>query len=181
MAAAERCQRRARFVGTGQAGILIAGHGVALDAVRVDYAAGAVEAAVVQAAAGLGPSDLVLIEGQGSLCHPASTATLPLIRGSLPTDLVLVHRAGQQTLDRVPTIPLPSLKELIAVTEAVAALARPTGSERLPQVRAIALNTARLDEGEAVRAVEHLKQTLQLPCTDPVRWGGEPILDAIPS
>ena len=181
MAAAERCQRRARFVGTGQAGILIAGHGVALDAVRVDYAAGAVEAAVVQAAAGLGPSDLVLIEGQGSLCHPASTATLPLIRGSQPTDLVLVHRAGQQTLDRVPTIPLPSLKELIAVTEAVAALARPTGSERPPQVRAIALNTARLNEGEAVRAVEHLKQTLQLPCTDPVRWGGEPILDAIPS
>merc|ERR1712216_1049870 len=100
--AAQRSGFPVRFVGTGQAGILIAGHGVALDAVRVDYAAGAVEAAVVQAADGLGPSDLVLIEGQGSLCHPASTATLPLIRGSQATDLVQAHRAGQQNLNRVP-------------------------------------------------------------------------------
>lgn len=181
VSAAARCQRRARFVGTGQAGILIAGHGVALDAVRVDYAAGAVEAAVVEAAVGLGASDLVLIEGQGSLCHPASTATLPLIRGSQPTDFVLVHRAGQQTLDRVQAIPLPSLQELIAVTEAVAALARPSGSGSPPRVRAIALNTARLDEGEALKAVSGLEQSLQLPCNDPVRWGGESILDAIPS
>ena len=43
----QRQGRDVRFVGTGQAGILISGHGVALDAVRVDYAAGAVEAAVL--------------------------------------------------------------------------------------------------------------------------------------
>ena len=67
-----------RFVGTGQAGILISGTGVPLDAVRVDYAAGAVEAAVLQAAEGLSPEGLVVVEGQGSLCHPGSTATLPL-------------------------------------------------------------------------------------------------------
>ena len=82
-----------RFVGTGQAGILISGTGVPLDAVRVDYAAGAVEAAVLQAAEGLSPEGLVVVEGQGSLCHPGSTATLPLMRGSQPTDLLLVHRA----------------------------------------------------------------------------------------
>ncbi len=39
--------------------------------------------------------DVLWIEGQGSLLHPGSTATLPLIRGSQPTGLMLVHRAGQ--------------------------------------------------------------------------------------
>ncbi|MGB1775502.1 MAG: DUF1611 domain-containing protein [Synechococcus sp.] len=181
LAAAERGRRRARFVGTGQAGILIAGEGVALDAVRVDYAAGAVEAAVLRAGAGLAASDLVLIEGQGSLCHPASTATLPLMRGSQPTDLLLVHRAEQQSLDRVPEIPLPPLDELIAVTEALAALARPQGSGPAPGVRGVALNTARLCETEAQAAVQDLEQRLQLPCSDPVRWGGDDLLKAIPS
>ena len=77
-AAARRRGLDARFVGTGQAGILISGSGVALDAVRVDYAAGAVEGAVLAAAAAAGPDTLVLVEGQGSLCHPGSSATLPL-------------------------------------------------------------------------------------------------------
>ena len=159
------------LVGTGQAGILIAGQGVALDAVRVDYAAGAVEAAVLRAGAGLSADDLVLVEGQGSFCHPASTATLPLIRGTQPTDLILVHRAGQQTLDRVPSIPLPPLDQLIAVTEAIAAMARPAGVGSAPMVRGIALNTARLSEDQARDAIRTTETELQLPCADPVRWG----------
>ena len=179
LAAAARRQRRAHFVGTGQAGILIAGQGVALDAVRVDYAAGAVEAAVLRAGAGLSADDLVLVEGQGSFCHPASTATLPLIRGTQPTDLILVHRAGQQTLDRVASIPLPPLDQLIAVTEAIAAMARPAGVGLPPTVRGIAMNTARLSEGQARDAIRTMETELELPCTDPVRWGGEPLLDAL--
>ena len=122
LAAAGRRGLDARFVGTGQAGILISGRGVALDAVRVDYAAGAVEAAVLQAAEGAGPEALVLVEGQGSLCHPGSTATLPLLRGSQPTDLLLVHRAGQTTIRNQPQIPLPPIPQLIAALEAMATL-----------------------------------------------------------
>ena len=76
LAAAEHCSHPVRFIGTGQAGILISGDGVALDAVRVDYAAGAVEAAVMRAGEGLPDHGLILVEGQGSLCHPGSTATL---------------------------------------------------------------------------------------------------------
>ncbi|MDA1205405.1 MAG: DUF1611 domain-containing protein, partial [Cyanobacteria bacterium] len=144
----------ARFVGTGQAGILIAGTGVALDAVRVDYAAGAVEGAVLQAAAGAGPAALVLVEGQGSLCHPGSSATLPLLRGSQPTDLLLVHRAGQSLVRTRPgaaPVAIPPLLELIATVEALAALGRPDGLR--PRVRAVALNTARLASAEADAAL----------------------------
>ena len=170
----------ARFVGTGQAGILISGQGVALDAVRVDYASGAVEAAVLTAATGAGPESLVLVEGQGSLCHPASTATLPLLRGSQPTDLLLVHRAAQSHVRTRPgaaPVAIPPLPELIVALEALAALGRPDGLR--PRVVAVALNTARLALAEAEVAVAATAKATGLPCVDPVRQGAAPLLEAL--
>ncbi len=180
LAAAHRRGLDARFVGTGQAGILISGQGVALDAVRVDYAGGAVEAAVLQAAEGAGPETLLLVEGQGSLAHPGSTATLPLLRGSQPTDLLLVHRAGQlQVRTRPGAVPVavPPLPELIAANEALAALGRPDGLR--PRVRAIALNTALLEPEAAQQEASRLADLTGLPCLDPVRQGAEGLLEAL--
>ena len=167
------------FVGTGQAGILISGTGVPLDAVRVDYAAGAVEAAVTAAASTLPDTGLVLVEGQGSLCHPGSTATLPLLRGSQPTALLMVHRAQQTRIERVPQIPLPPLQELIALCESLAAIGRPVGGEPPPKVRALALNTARLDESEATVLSQQLSDQLGLVCRDPIRHGADDLLEAL--
>ena len=178
-AAARRRGVDARFVGTGQAGILISGGGVALDAVRVDYAAGAVELAVLEAARGATPHTLLLVEGQGSLCHPGSTATLPLLRGAQPTHLVLVHRAGQTTIRNAPHIPLPPLPELIGAVESLAALARPISSTPPPKVGAIVLNTAHLPKEEVPEALEGVRGLTGLPCHDPVRQGGEGLLDAL--
>jgi uncharacterized NAD-dependent epimerase/dehydratase family protein len=179
-AAARRRGLDGRFVGTGQAGILISGSGVALDAVRVDYAAGAVEAAVLAAAADAGPDTLVLVEGQGSLCHPGSSATLPLIRGSQPTGLLLVHRAGQRTIQRLESVPLPALGQVIDAVEALAALGRPAQpSLPPPRVEAIALNTAHLDGPAAAAALAATAAETGLPCADPVRQGGEILLDAL--
>jgi uncharacterized NAD-dependent epimerase/dehydratase family protein len=177
VAVAEALGIEARFVGTGQAGILISGQGVALDAVRVDYAAGAVEAAVLQASEGLGPEGLVLVEGQGSLAHPGSTATLPLIRGSQPTALLLVHRAGQRHIKGLPELPIPPLPELIAAVEALAALGRPDGL--LPRVKAVALNTAHLDGEAAAQAIGTVAEATGLPCADAVRGGARQLLAAL--
>ncbi|MFM7265562.1 MAG: DUF1611 domain-containing protein, partial [Cyanobium sp.] len=176
-AAAEAAGLEASFVATGQAGILIAGGGVALDAVRVDYAAGAVEQAVLDAAP-QGPDGLVLVEGQGSFCHPGSTATLPLLRGSQPTDLLLVHRAGQTAIRHHPHIPLPPLPALIGTIEAVAALGRPQGLAAA-RVRAIALNTGHLQAGAAMEAMAATAAETGLPCFDPVRDGAEPLWAAL--
>jgi uncharacterized NAD-dependent epimerase/dehydratase family protein len=179
-AAAQRRGIDARFVGTGQAGILISGQGVALDAVRVDYAGGAVEAAVLAAAEGVGSEALVLVEGQGSLAHPGSTATLPLMRGSQPTDLLLVHRAGQthvRTRPDAAPVAIPPLPELIAACEALAALGRPDGLR--PRVRAIALNTALLDAEGAAEQAHRLASETGLPVLDPVRAGADGLLDAV--
>jgi uncharacterized NAD-dependent epimerase/dehydratase family protein len=176
-AAAEHLGLASRFVGTGQAGILISGRGVALDAVRVDYAAGAVEAAVLQAAEGLGPSGLVLVEGQGSLAHPGSTATLPLLRGSQPTELLLVHRAGQRHIKGLPELPIPPLAELIAAVEALAALGRPDGQR--PRVKAVAVNTGHLDAEAAAQAIAAVADATGLPCADAVRGGAKQLLAAL--
>ena len=134
---------------------------------------------MLAAGSALPPDGIVLVEGQGSLCHPASTATLPLIRGTQPTDLVLVHRADQSCIERLPQIPLPPLRELVERTEALAGLARPHGSVASPRVRAVALNTARLSEADARAAIRETEIQLGLPCTDPVRWGAEQLLEAV--
>jgi uncharacterized NAD-dependent epimerase/dehydratase family protein len=178
--AARRRGLDARFVGTGQAGILISGEGVPLDAVRVDYAAGAVERAVLNAAADAGADTLILVEGQGSLCHAGSSATLPLIRGSQPTALLMVHRAGQATILNQPHIPLPPVHQVIEAVEAVAALGRPAESPHpAPRVIAMAVNTGGMDPGEAEAAITALAASTGLPCVDPVREGADTLLDVI--
>lgn len=164
---------RAKFLATGQAGLAIAGDGVPLDAVRVDFAAGAVEKAVLEFGR---DRELVFVEGQGSLFHPGSTATLPLLRGSQPTHLVLVHRAGQTHIDKMPHAPIPPLPAAIAVCETLAAAG---GTFAPAPVAAVALNTAKLDEPAARAAIARVEAETGRPCTDPIRYGPDPILDAI--
>ena len=164
---------KAQFVATGQAGIAIAGQGIALDAVRVDFAAGAVEKTVIE----LGKDqDLVIIEGQGSLLHPGSTATLPLIRGSQPTGLILVHRAGAKHIRDLPDIMIPPLPEVIKLYETVASAGGTFGDVK---VKAIALNTFDMDTITAQEAIKFTSKLTGLPCSDAVRFGGETLLSVI--
>lgn len=162
-----------RFLATGQGGLAIVGEGIPLDAIRVDFAAGAVE----KAAIALGSHcDLLLIEGQGSLLHPGSTATLPLIRGSQPTGLILVHRAGQKTIRDCPDIFIPPLSEVVECYED---LVRAGGAFSGGEVKAIALNTFHLSEKEAQMAIANVEKETGLPCTDAVRFGADLLFDAL--
>lgn len=105
-----------KFLATGQAGLMIAGDGVPLDAIRVDFASGAVEQIVMRYG---NDYDILHIEGQGSLLHPGSTATLPLIRGSQATHLILVHRAGQTHIRNHPQVEIPPLPDVIKLYEMI--------------------------------------------------------------
>src|SRR5436309_9434708 len=132
------------FVPTGQTGIAIAGWGIAVDAVVSDFLAGATERLVVEGHRRGG--ELLFVEGQGSLVHPAySGVTLGLIHGSAPHAFVLCHRAGAVEIEGYPGHPLPSLPDLVELHERVALALRPA------RVACIALNTAHLDD-EAARA-----------------------------
>jgi len=164
---------RSRFIATGQTGLMLGEEGIPLDAVRVDYAAGAVEQAVMNHGH---EADILHIEGQGSLMNPASTATLPLLRGSQPTHLVLVHRAGQTHIQSFPDFTIPSLPEAIRVYETIASAG---GTFAPAKVVGIALNTFHLSEVEAERAIAQTQATTDLPCADVIRYGAAPILEAI--
>jgi uncharacterized NAD-dependent epimerase/dehydratase family protein len=164
---------KSTFVATGQAGLMISGTGVALDAVKVDHAAGAIEQAVLDHAPG---QDLLIIEGQGSILHPGSTATLPLLRGSQPTHLILVHKAGQTTIRNCPHITIPSLPDVIQLYEQIT---RAAGAFHPAPIVGIAINGRDLTEPELQDYITKVTAETGLPCTDTVRFGAEPLLKAI--
>jgi uncharacterized NAD-dependent epimerase/dehydratase family protein len=160
------------FVPTGQTGIAIAGWGIAVDAVVSDFLAGAAERLVVEGHRRGG--ELLFVEGQGSLSHPAySGVTLGLIHGSAPHAFVLCHRAGAEEIEGYPGHPIPGLPELIELHERVSLPLRPAS------VACIALNTAHLDEEEARAAIAEASAETGLPTDDPVRFGAGPLLDAV--
>jgi uncharacterized NAD-dependent epimerase/dehydratase family protein len=160
------------FVPTGQTGIAIAGWGIAVDAVVSDFLAGAAEQLVVEGHQRGG--ELLFVEGQGSLVHPAySGVTLGLIHGSAPHVFVLCHKAGAEEIEGYPGHPLPTLPELIELHERIALPLRPA------RVACLALNTAHLAEDEARGAIAAAAEETGLPADDPVRFGAGPLLDAI--
>ncbi|MEB3883222.1 DUF1611 domain-containing protein [Lyngbya sp. CCY1209] len=164
---------RSKFLATGQGGLMLGEDGIPLDSVRVDFAAGAVEQMVMRFAQG---HDLLIVEGQGSVLHPGSTATLPLLRGSQPTHLILAHAAGRTHIKKHPHVPIPPLRDAIALYELVASAA---GAMEPSKVVGIALNTYGLGDAEARDAIAQTRDETGLPCTDAVRFGADILLDAV--
>jgi len=152
------------FVATGQIGITITGAGIPLDAFKVDHACGAVEQAVMDQK----ENDWVLIEGQGSLLHPGSTATLPLMRGSCPTHLILCHRADLNHLRQPEEIKIPDFNQFIALNEALATVC---GTYPRAKVVGICLNTMNLSEEAAKNIIAKIENHTGVPTTDLVRFG----------
>ncbi len=152
------------FLATGQIGITIMGKGIPLDAFKLDHACGAVEHLVMEEA----NKDILIIEGQGSLLHPGSSATLPLMRGSCPTHMVLCIRADKMTLRSPEHIAIPDINEFIALNEALATV---VGTYPQAKVVAICANTSRLSEMEAKAFVRTLSDKTGIEVTDPVRFG----------
>jgi uncharacterized NAD-dependent epimerase/dehydratase family protein len=162
------------FVATGQIGITVTGRGIPLDAFKVDYATGSVQAAVMEEA----DKDIILIEGQGSLLNPGSTATLPLMRGSCPTHLVLCMRGDLSTLRDYPNIKIPNLKEFIKLNEALATV---NGTYPAAKVIAVSVNTSKLDDTAAQAVLKRVAEESGVPATDPVRYGTDVLYKALMS
>jgi uncharacterized NAD-dependent epimerase/dehydratase family protein len=159
------------FVPTGQTGIAIAGWGIAVDHVISDYVAGAADRLVRN---GAERGDLLWIEGQGSIYHPAySGVTLGLLHGSRPDVLLLCHQAGADHIDGYSATPIPALAQVVRDYETAAGWVRPA------PVAAIALNTAELDDGAARAAIAETEAATGLVTADVVRYGPDRTLDAI--
>lgn len=163
---------KSAFVATGQVGITVMGSGVPLDAVRLDFASGAIEKEVMAAK----DADFVIVEGQGALLHPGSSATLPLMRGSLPTHLIMCTRANQPTLRRVPWVRVPNLRDYIALYEN---LASTLGTFPQPKTVGLCVITAALDEGAAFDECKRIEDETGLPAVDPIRHGASKLVDSL--
>jgi len=165
---------RSVFVPTGQTGMVIAGWGIAVDAVVADFLAGAAERLVVEGCDRGG--ELLWVEGQGSLLHPVySGVTLGLYHGSVPHLLVLCHEVGRTETEGAGGGPhrIPPLRDLVELHERLALPARPA------RVAAVALNTRALDEAEARASLARAEAETGLPADDPVRFGAGKLVDAV--
>jgi len=170
--AAKRRGVKSVFVPTGQTGIAIAGWGIAVDAVVSDFIAGAAERLVVEAHERGG--ELLFVEGQGAVTHPAySGVTLGLIHGSAPHAFVLCHQAGTTEVEGYPGHPLLPLPELVELHEWISLPARKA------RVAAIALNTRDLSEDAARAATARAEAETGVTADDPVRFGADRLLDAV--
>jgi uncharacterized NAD-dependent epimerase/dehydratase family protein len=171
---ARRRGLRSVFVPTGQTGMVIAGWGIAIDAVVADFLAGAAERLVVEGRERGG--ELLWVEGQGSLLHPVySGVAVGLYHGSVPHLLVLCHEPGRTEIEGAGGGPhtIPPLSHLVELHERLALPARPA------RVAAVALNTRALDEAEARAVVAAAEEETGLPADDPVRFGAAKLVDAV--
>lgn len=161
----------ADFRATGQTGILIAGRGVAIDAVPADFIAGAAEWLSPANA----PDHWDVVEGQGSLFHPSfAGVTLGLLHGTQPDAFVVCHEPTRTRMRGV-SLPLPGIAQVMEATRAAGRLTN-------PDVRCvgIAVDTSRLPS-PAVRdeLLGRLAQEFGLPCVDPLATGTAPIADRL--
>jgi D-glutamate N-acetyltransferase len=162
---------KADFRATGQTGIMIAGVGLPIDAVVADFLSGAAELLSPDNA----PDHWDVIEGQGSILHPAYAAvTVGLLLGSQPDAVVLCHEAGRTTIEDMPDF---QLAELPVYIERYLETGRITN--RAIRCVGISVNTSPLEAARREGYLSALAEQLGLPCVDPIAGGVGPIVDLL--
>lgn len=163
-------QNRAKFIATGQTGIMISGDGCPIDCVVSDFISGAVEKQILAGQ----DHEILCIEGQGSLAHPRySAVTLGLLHGSMPHGMVLCYEAGRKAVHGMPDIGLTSLAVLKDAYESAANLMMPS------QVIGIAMNSRLLSAEAAEDERSRIREEFALPVCDVFRHGPAELSEAV--
>ena len=151
----------AGFVPTGQTGIMIAGWGVPIDRTISDFTNGAVERMLKARADN---HDYLVVEGQGSVVHPAySAVTCGIVHGAMPDHMVLCHEADREAVHGYESFPLPNPGHIAELYVELAESVAPT------ELLGGALNTSGLDETAAEAALDEYEAAIGAPAVDPVR------------
>lgn len=160
----------AKFVATGQTGIMVEGDGCPIDRVIADFVNGAVEKLVLANQ----HHDVLVVEGQATITHPRySGVSLGLLHGAMPHGMILVHEPGRVHHGGLPHVALPSLERVIAAYETMAEF---SGGGK---VIGVALNTRSLDAAAAAVQRRSVADRLGLPTADPVRDGSDDLVAAV--
>ncbi len=158
---------KATFRATGQTGIMIAGEGIAIDAVVADFIAGAAET--------LSPDNDAdhwdVIEGQGSLFHPAyAGVTLGLLHGSQPDAFVLCHDPSRKTIEYFPDFPIPALGDAVAQYTTAGRV-----TNRNIRCVGVSINSSSLSDIAWRDYAAIVEGELGVPVCDPMRGGVDAI------
>ncbi len=159
----------AKFLATGQTGIMISGEGVPIDCVVSDFVNGAAE----QLAYDNQNHDYLLIEGQGSLTHPAfSAVTLGLLHGSAPDGLIYCYEAGRNYVKGLDHVAIPDLSRQLAFILTAA------NFRHRCRLIGVAINTRALSPDEAAAEIAKAEQTFGVPACDVYRDGADKLVQA---
>lgn len=160
---------KAVMVGTGQTTIIQGGkYGVALDAIVGQFCSGEVEDQVVAAFEGEDP-DVIIVEGQGALSHPAYLSSTHVLRGSRPAGVIVQHAPKRTMLGDFPMVPMPSVTSEIELIEAFADT----------KVIGITINHEQMSDEEITASIDEHELLLGLPATDPLTRPLDRLVDMV--
>jgi uncharacterized NAD-dependent epimerase/dehydratase family protein len=160
---------RAVMVGTGQTGLIQgARYGVALDAIPCQFCSGEMEAAVVDAFEGEHP-DVIVVEGQGALSHPAYLSSVFILRGSQPHAVVLQHAPARERLGDFTSVPMPTAASEIELIQAFTDT----------RVIGLTLNHEGMTDEDVTAAIARYEQELGLPATDALTRSPDRLVDMV--
>lgn len=160
---------RAVMVGTGQTTIIQGGrYGVALDALVPQFCSGEVENQVVAAFDGEDP-DVIIVEGQGALSHPAYLTSAHILRGSRPAGVIVQHAPRRRVLGDFPMVAMPTLESEIALIEAFAAT----------KVIGVTVNHEGMSDVEIDDAIDDIELAHGVPATDPLTRPLDRLVDMV--
>jgi uncharacterized NAD-dependent epimerase/dehydratase family protein len=160
---------KAVMVGTGQTTLIQGGkYGVALDALVPQFCSGEVEHQVVAAFEGEDP-DVIIVEGQGALSHPAYLTSGHILRGSRPQGVIVQHAPKRKVLGDFPMMPMPTAASEIALIEAFAET----------RVIGVTINHEGMTAVELDEAIADHQLRLGLPVTDPLTRPGQELVDMV--
>lgn len=160
---------KAVMVGTGQTTLIQGGkYGVALDALVPQFCSGEVEDQVVAAFEGEDP-DVIIVEGQGALSHPAYLSSAQIVRGCRPEGVIVQHAPKRKVLGDFPMVAMPKIADEVKLIEAFADT----------KVIGIAVNHEHMTDDDVTAAIEELELQLDLPATDPLTRDPDRLVDMV--
>jgi len=160
---------RTVLIGTGQTGLMQgARYGVAMDAVPPQFCCGELERAIVAAFDAEHP-EVILIEGQGALSHPAFCTSAFILRGSQPDAVILQHAPKRAHRCDFPTMSMPDPADEIALIEAFAET----------KVAGLTINHEGMNDAEIETAIKDYSHSLGLPVTDALSRPAASLVDMV--
>jgi uncharacterized NAD-dependent epimerase/dehydratase family protein len=160
----------AKFIATGQTGIMVEGDGLPIDCIVADFVSGAAEKLVLQNQ----HHDILLVEGQGSLVHPSySGVTLGLLHGCAPQALILCYEMLRERVTGVESVKIPPLADVKRIYEVMSNIHQPC------KIIGIGINSRRVSAAEAARERERVKAEFDLPACDIFRDGPDELVEAV--